>query len=366
MWKHPITNSDGISAEVNQDPGEDVGLVVATRPHKTFYPFTAFFTNDTYGREMAQDGAFGAGALLLHNGTDDVAWTMSNVVGGKWQAASTERPYAGTKSLRCDKPAVDDIMQVINNVGPGTDVDMSGYIALTMWINVDKDWLAGDSFSIYAMVGGAQVGTKVYLEDYFNYDDYDIYQFINIPITAMGISASLVDAFRIENEARGGGKSPKFYIDDFYLQTTGVPIIYTVKPDPGTWLHVTAFQTTFVDALDTTLVAASMPSLSYDQILGVTPTTGYIYKRYTECCTNPTNEQRITSLLDLLSLPYSRLVSSVSDGTNTMINITNEYPDTIPFVLKSENLDKMTFTVEDKFDDFLFFRISLTGFMEYR
>ena len=366
MIKALITDpSSKIQASV-VDGDEEKALVVATRPLKTFQPFTAYFTNDTYGREMAQDAAFGAGELLIHNGVDDVAWTMSNEVGGKWREGSTERPYAGTKSLRCDKPAVNDIMQVINNVGPGDDIDMTlTYIALTMWINVDKDWKAGDSFSIYAMVGGAQVGNKVYLEDYFAFDSYDIYQFINIPLTDMGLSTATLDAFRIENEA-AEGKSPKFYVDNMYLQTTGAPIIYTVEPDRGTWLHVTSFMTTFVDALDNTLADASVPNFSYEQILGMTPVAGFIYKRYAEGKAKPIDEQRITSLMDLLSLPYTRIASAVSDKTNTMINVATEFPTEIINVLKSESLDKMTFTIEDAFDGLLFFRISLTGFMEYR
>jgi len=306
--------------------------------------------------------------LLIHNGIDDVAWTMSNEVGGKWTANSTDRPYAGATSLKCDNPAVDDVVDLYENTGPGTDIDMTAtYIALTFWINVDKDWKAGDSFSIYAYKDTTtQVGNKVYLEDYFDYDNYDIYQFINIPLTDMGIESSSLDAFRIENEAREGGKSPKFYVDNMNLETTGVPLIYTVKPDRGTWLHVKAFQTTFVDAFDNTLADASVPNLSYDKILGMTPVAGYIYKRYSEGKSDPISEQRITSLLDLLSLPYSNLTSSISDKTNTLITIANEYPDNIPYVLKSESLDEMTFTIEDDFSTLLFFRIALTGFVEYR
>ena len=365
MWKFFLSNKIGIPVEINNDSGEDTGLVVATRPHKTYYPFTKFFTNTTYGREMAQDASFGAGELLIHNGTDDTAWTMSNEVGGKWQAASTERPYAGTKSLRCDNPAINDVMQLYENTGPGTDISMSGnYIALTFWINVDKDWAVGDSFSIYGYIDTTtQVGNKVYLEDYFDFDNYDVYQFINIPLTDMGLEAATIDAFRIENEARAGGKSPKFYVDDMYLQTTGSPIIYSLEPDKGTWLHVQAFQITFVDEYVGELADGTMPNLSYDKILGITPTKGYIYRRYSKGNTAPAFESRVVNLFDLLSFPYARITNAMADATNTFISITE---DNVQLTLKSEDLDKITFTLEDKFDDLLFFRISLTGVMEYR
>ena len=364
MWKSFLANSSGIPVEINTDSGENAGLVVATRPHKTYHPFSTFFTNPTYGREMAQDASFGTGELLIANGIDDIAWTFSEPVGTRWQSNSTDRPYAGTKSLKCDNPAIGDTVQLINNVGPGTDIDMtSTYTALTMWINVDKDWILGDSFSVYAMVGGVQVGTKVLLENYFDYGNYDLYQFINIPLTDMGLEAATLDAFRIENEARGGGKSPKFYVDNMYLQTTGTSIIYSVEPDKETWLHVKAFQMVFVDEYVGELADGTMPNLSYDKILGVTPTKGYIYKRYSGGKTTPAFEARVTNLSDLLSFPYARITNAMADATNTLISITE---DNVEVTLKSEDLDKITFTLEDKFDDLLFFRISLTGVMEYR
>jgi len=59
MLKHILANKAGIPVEANTDPGEDTGLVVATRDHKTYTPKTVYFTNSTYGREMAQNGAYG-------------------------------------------------------------------------------------------------------------------------------------------------------------------------------------------------------------------------------------------------------------------------------------------------------------------
>ena len=70
MWKTFLSNKQGIDVEINTDDGEDRGLVVATRRHKTYDTKTVFFTNPTYGREMAQDGAYGTVAWTLHDGTD--------------------------------------------------------------------------------------------------------------------------------------------------------------------------------------------------------------------------------------------------------------------------------------------------------
>ena len=114
------------------------------------------------------------------------------------------------------------------------------------------------------------------------------------------------------------------------------------------------------------LVNATLPLLGYDKILAMTPTEGYIYKRFSEGNTDPIFEVRITNLMDLLSLPYSTITNAMSDGTNTLITITNEYPDGVAFVMKAEDLDKMVYTVEDDFSQLLFMRISVQGYVEQR
>ena len=431
MIKHPIAGKDGTPVEINQDPGEDVGLVVATRNHKTFDTKTVFFTNPTYGREMAQDAAYGV-AWTLHDGGDTTAadsgtadgnsenqivdsgqtdfedtvcvgmtadatgyaavtvvvndttltcdadicpngneaytvgaaWTFSEPTGTKWVEDDTGQYHAGAASLKCDNANVNDVMQILNP--NGEDVAMSNFTAITMWIYVDKDWAGGDSVSMYGMIDGAQVGDKVYLEDYFDFSNYDIWQYIDIPLSDMGTSASSIDALRFENEAREGGKSPKFWIDEIKLQSSGTPIDYEVIPDKGTWFHVKAFQTTFVDAVTADNADSTMLQLSYNKILDMTPTTGYIYKRYCEGNSDPIFEARITNLMDLLSFPYSSITNAISDGTNSLITITNEYPAGVDFILKAEDLDKIVYTIEDNFSELLYFRISVQGFVEQR
>ena len=361
--------SNELEAQVDNDDGAEArGLVVATRPLKTFDTKTVFFTNPTYGREMAQNASFG-GSVLLHNGIDAVAWTMSQPAGGAdWVADSLDRPYAGTKSMYCNRAEVGDIMQILENTGPGTNLDLTPYTAITLWINVNNNWADNDSFSIYGYLSdgaGAQVGNKVYLEDYFDYSNDDIYQYISIPLLDMGLSTATIDAFRIECQAIQGTK-PRYYIDNWYLQETGAPIDFEVIPDEGTWFHVKAFQTTFADVITADNADSTMLQLSYDKILDMAPVSGYIYKRYSEGNPDPIMQARITNLMDLLSYPYSEITNAISDGTNTMITITNVYPDGMDFVLKAEDLDKIVYTVDDAFDELLYFRICVQGFVERR
>ena len=328
---------------------------------------TAFLTNPTYGREMAQDGLYGGVPFLLHDGTDTVEWTFSNEVGAKGTADSTTRFYDGSKAIEWDNPNVGDIIEIINDDGPGNDIDMTGsYVAMTFWINVDKNWVLGDSFSLYARIGAATAGNAVNIEDYFDYTTHDTWHYVNIPLTDLGIDSTSIDAVWIENNSRAGAKSPTFYIDEWYLQVSGAAITYTLRPNDGTWFHVKAFQTTFVDALNADNADSTMPHLSYDQILGLSTSTGYIYERYSARKTDPIFTARITNLMDLLSYPYSKITNAISDGTNTLITIENTYPTGIDFVLKAEDGDRIEYTIEDSFDDLLYFRVCAQGFEEQR
>ena len=361
---HITDSGSGLHAAV-VDGEEQNALVVATRELKTYTPKSIFFTNPTYGREMAQNGAFGGTPLIIHNGTDDVAWTMSEPVGTKWVADNAAQFYAGTKSLYCDNPSVGAIMQVINNLGPGNNLDMTGNrVALTMWIRVGSDWTAGDSFSIYAMVDGAQVGDKVYLEDYFNFTHYDAWQFINIPLTDMSLEAATLDAFRIQTEARAGAKSPTFWIDNLILQESGAPIKFAIEPSKGTWLHVSSFQTIFVDAYSVDNADSTMPQLSYNKILDMTPAKGYKYEYFSGGLIDNDFTMRFVSLMDLLSCASAEITNAISDGTNTLITVLQKYPQ--PIVLKAENRDKIVITIEDSFNALLKFRVCAQAKVETR
>jgi len=423
MIKNIIAGKGGTPVEINTYPGEDAGLVVATRPHKEFTSKTAFFTNDTYGREMAQDAAFGAVAWTLADGGDTTeadsgtadtntlnhvieagqnfqstvcvgmtasattdatvtvvnsdtdltcdgdpcplgseaytigpAWTFSEPVGTKWVDGDTGQFHNGSASILCDNANVNDIMQLINV--NATDVICSYFTAISMWIYVDNNWITGDSVSLYGHVGGVLAGNKVYLEDYFDYTEHDIWHYVIIPLADMGLSTDTIDAIRFENESRAGAKSPKFWIDEIILQPSGSPIEFSVIPDKGTWFHVTSYQTVFVDTIDCTTNGPS-----HDQILGMTPTVGYLYERYNAEETDPIFTFRVLNLLDLMSLPHSR-VNYISDGTDTIMIIAQEQPEEL--ILKAENSDKMVIILEDDFNNLLYFRVSVQGYVEQR
>ena len=67
------------SAEIADGSGEMRGLVVATRPLKIYENKIIFFSNDTYGIDMNKDAASGGVPEKVHDGTDSVLWTASDI-----------------------------------------------------------------------------------------------------------------------------------------------------------------------------------------------------------------------------------------------------------------------------------------------
>ncbi|MCP4537780.1 MAG: hypothetical protein GY832_11605 [Chloroflexi bacterium] len=372
MIRNVVADSNGHPVEVNRDAGEDTGLVVATRPHKTLAPLRAYLTNSTYGHDMTQDAAYGGAGLLIHDGTDNADWSNFSEVGTtKWTEDSTDRFYADAKSIKCDNAPVGSYAQFINATGPGNDITITGaYVAVTMWINVDKDWALGDSVTIYARKGAALEGNSVKLEDYFDYTQHDVWQFIAIPVADLGIQASDIDAFRIEQAAQAGGKAPKFYIDLFRLEATGTPVVYSVTPAAGTWYHVHSLRGLFADA-NTGIITvagatetATLPALAYDQMLGATLTEGLQFELYRNSALVLGSSFRVLDISDMLAFPGTKLECAVSDGTNTMIAIEMTYAE--PLILKAEENDEMRITLNDDFSALLRMEMSISGAVETR
>ena len=353
---HITDPATGLKAEVvNGD--EKNGLVVATRPLKTFDNKLEFFKNDTYGIEMNQNAAFGGTPIKVHDGTDSALWTATDIVGGgKTTFNSTDRNHTtgGTKSIKSDNSPVGDIYQI----DKGSNQDLTGYISVSMWINVDKDWKAGDAVDFYGWdtTGGAQVGTKVDLSDYFQYDDYDTWHKITIRLSDMTLTGETIDSFRVEQEA-AEGKAPKYYLDDVQIEETGDPIIFSLKPKTGTWLRVKSFQIVAAAVGD-----AASPNIPYDTILGTSIASGINYKRISEGVT--TSAATISKFVDFMSLSNATISGQGGDATNNWVSINLQFNEEV--VLKSEDEDKMTLTINDDLSGLLYLRVGVGSKVETR
>jgi len=352
----------GKSAEVVLNhKTERQGLVTATFPLRTFENSILFFTNSDYGVDMNIDASTGGTPEPIHDGTDSVIWTASDIVGGgKTTFNSTNQAYAGTKSIKVDNAPVDDVFQLTK----ASALDCTGYVSLTMWVYVDKDWKARDYVELYGWdtAAGSQVGTSVNLTNYFSYNVYDVWQKITIPLTDMGALSlsTTLDAFRVKQTAKEG-KAPKYYLDTIQFEQTGTPVTYSLKPDKGTWLHVKTFTISVADALASTLADATMPNLAYNKLLGETLTSGVTYQRTQN--DEVQFSQTVLGLLGFLQLPRTAY-SCGSDGTNTWLTLSVEHIE--PLVLKEENDDTLSWTISEDLSGLLHFRITAGCLVEQK
>jgi hypothetical protein len=347
--------STGRSAAV-VDSEEKNALVVATRDLKQLQNRLRYFFNSDYGIELNQDASAGGTPAKVHDGTDSVLWTATDIVGGaKTTFDSTDQNHtpAGTKSVKVDNAPINDVFQF----DKGSDLDASNYVSLTMWIYVDKNWALGDNIEIYGYDTGTalQVGDAVNLRNYFEYSVFDIWQKVTIPLTDMGDLASYttLDALRVRvvNKTTLG---PTFYIDDIQFEQTGTPISFDLEPEKGTWLYVNSLQIVVADDYTGTLADATMPKVPYNLLLGTTLSAGILYRRTqnNEIVTSTS----IRSTADFMTFSNASITGTGSDGTNSWFSVNIKFNEVV--ILKYEERDKMSLTIAEDLSGLLYFRVS--------
>lgn len=218
-----------LSAAVHKHDGIP-GLVTYNRDDNIWTASVLPFLNADYGNALNQNGAFGGTPDQVHDGLDTTLWTGSNITGGKVTFNSTDRAQEGSRSVKVDNMAVGDVCQFAK----GSDVTMANYTAVTMWINVDKDWLPDDHVQFYAWDSdlGVEVGNRITLDEYFDNSAFDTWHSVTLSVGDLGIEgATTVDAFRIEQTQKQGGKAPKYYLDQIEIKQTGVPITFQTFKD---------------------------------------------------------------------------------------------------------------------------------------
>jgi hypothetical protein len=308
----------------------------------------------TYGVDMNSDFSLGGTPVKVHNGIDDVLWTGSAISGAKFTFNSADQNHtaAGAQSVLTDNAAVGNIMQFL----VGAPLDLSDYVALSLWVYVDSNWAAGDDIQIfgYDSATALPVGTSVGLQDYFAWGVFGSWHKVTIPLADMNLGGQTLDALRVQIAAKDI-KSPKFYLDDIQWEETGTPATFTVEPGPGTWLHVQSLSITMADAMAGTLAAATMPAIAYNKLLGVSAlSTGLVYRHRVDG--EIIQVIPFTHLLDIIQMPGTRIVSNGSDGTNTWVDIEATFAE--PIVLRSEDADQLSFTISDDLSGLLWLRVA--------
>lgn len=309
--------------------------------------------NDDFGDAINQNAATGGTPVGIHNGTDTVLWTGTNVVGSKVTFDSTTRPNAGTKSVEIDNPALNDIWQFDR----GSDLTVSSYVSLSGVVNIDKDWTSGDSVAIYGWdtAGATEVGTRVFLEDYINETNFDVWQGLSIPLSDMNLVTGTIDAIRMEQVGRNG-KAARWYLDTFQVEETGSPISFKAKADKGTKLHVNKIVLSVAD------VGTGATAHAYNKLGALSALTNGVVLR-----ADVDGEMLINLNIKQESdiLEYGGIYDVLNDdGTNTYKTISLDVAGSREIILDSRNDDEISISVNDDLTGLLLFTAQVRGWRE--
>ncbi len=332
-------NGTGRSVQIVERDGVQ-GNVSYTSPLVQGQPLNIFATHPDNGREMAINAAFGGTPVKVHDGIDSALWTGSQIVGTKVTFDSTVRPYTGLKSVRVNGPSVDDVWQFDR----GSDLTVSGYAAVTLFVNVDRRWTTGDSFVIHGWdtTTSTLVGTPVLLEDYFDPFTFDVWNKLTIPLADMGLTSGTIDAFRMGMVAQNGS-SPRFYVDDFQIEQTTSGAEYDMAAPDGKKFLLHQFRYTVIDTYAGTVADGTMPGLTYNQLLGVSSLTSGISFTW-ERAGAVVGQTTIHDISDAVKSGAS-ITNHMSDGITTSITILREFVE--PIILSSNSNDKISIHIND-------------------
>ena len=128
-----MLDQDGVprSPYVIKRNGEN-GMVVFNEDLREFDVLFSPAFNPDFGVEMAQDFSFSGTPVGVHDGTDTAFWTASAIVGTKFTFDSTDEANSGTKSVKANKAALNDVMEFDRL----SDLDLSNYVAITLFVFV--------------------------------------------------------------------------------------------------------------------------------------------------------------------------------------------------------------------------------------
>jgi len=335
-----------------------IGQIVYTDELQQYDQFSTIALNDELGFEMAINAAFSGTPEIVHVGTSDgIYWTGSNITGTKASFDSTEQKYSGVASVKIDNPNLNDVWQF----DKGSTLDPSNYIAISLWLYVDKDWSVGDSIEIYGWDTGVglAVGTAVLLQDYVNEFDFDVWQKVIIPLDDFAFSGGTFDALRMELIGKNG-KAPKMYIDDFQFEEAGALATFSMKPRNGETFFVEAITLSFQDAYTGTLTGNSFKNLSPNKILSENKlTNGIQLNRIQDGET--AFSATITCLSDAIQ-GGATIGDLFGDGTNAMLTLNITFSK--PVELNDKDEDELNIVISDDLTGLTSFTALARGWVE--
>lgn len=281
------------NAHVNNRDGRS-GLMTFTRPDILFNPRPAFFINTTQGIDMNVNGAFSGTPEIIHNGGTSTEWTGS-ALSGTWDF-STGGVVTATNMQ-------DNNAATFSEETP-TTVDITGFVALTMQVDIDVYDELNNSMQIQFDLAGVPVGDELNIDDFINTGDFSAQQAV-IPIASFNFASNDVDGFTI-SFTKSGAVRPTVKFDNIQLEQTGTPFDFRVNKSPEVDYYIYGFRFTIADA---------MAKIEYDKFMALTAlTNGVTFSRVQNGEVDFSTPLR--QLSDFMRIG-SRIENEVHDGTIT-------------------------------------------------
>jgi len=347
-----VGNSGKVSAQLEAQlrtfrtvGADNVGLVTLNRDLIQTEPSTAFFFNPTVGIAMNQNVSFGGTPEVILDGAGG-GWTPT-AVSGSWNFTDSGKVTI-TSANNGDSAMWDDA---------GT-IDMNSYTAISGKVDLDVYSDASNTIQVQFGLAGAPLGNPVNLDDFIDTGVFTEQSFI-IPKASLGIDDEIVDEMII-TIFRTGGTKPTIKFDDWQIEQTGTPLVFSINVNNNEIFHLDEIVFTYADALAGTLADGTMPALSYNKILGVSALPiGFNIIRAKG------GKTLFSAAIRTLGTQISaggEVTETWSDGTNTFVVIRARFAQRLK--LTGDPNDFITITINDDMSGLLQFTCAARGGLE--
>jgi hypothetical protein len=317
--------------------------------------FGDIFINALGSSQLAIDARFTGTPIEVHNGTDNIYWTGSNIVGGNVTFNDGTRAFDGVLSVLVANMGVGDIFEFDS----GITVDISGYTALEFKIWVVGNWTIGDIVQVYAVDGTGEIGSRIDLGDTIERSQTGMWQSAVIPVSSFGVT--LITGLRVEQGPRVG-QGPTFSADAIKFHESGGPVVYFAVAPPGFRARIQCLIVTITAPYVTVATNNGSSGVSPFGFLNIpTLDIGILAGQLTDGAFVVTALWR--DLRDTGKFGYFMQDPVLTDGTTTTIYIVREF--TTPIVVEgSPALNNLQFLLQDNFEDWDDGEVIWTGNLE--
>lgn len=345
-------------------PGQHLhpaGLSVYTQPY-SFETNRAFNAVNSSGSTAMNVNGSSAGGTpdAIHDGTDSVLWTGSNLSGTGFVFDSTAQAQAGTRS-------VSGVASVNNDEALFTRssaVNIVSYTGITGYIYVDSWPGAGTKeVRLRFRLAGVDIGSEVDISPFIDVTNQNVWQTFTIPFTGnFNLSGTQLDELVVTTVDIGGGQAPNYYLDTLSLTSAagGSPQTFTLSPRKDELIYVKGIEFVFVFPFDPVATVAGATEnftanyLSYNKFLHLAELSNGL--RISRIQNERTLFSSVTTNnFDLFNATNRQIDLFVSDNTNTIMKVSSEFTGLVE--LDATSNDRYEFTVQDDLSSLLEFRI---------